>query len=406
MTIAAQRRAAAALAASRPGYNQNRRWAAVRKTDAGKLTIVPGGAVDCSSSSGIIAVLGGYPVNLSNPFWTGNLAARFKAAGFDVIRVSGIRTLAALVAKLRGGDHLLGPGHVVYCDTPRRWWSAENDERGKSTGGKDGLQRGERVGWREPYMRSRGWAYILRPRSLSTWRARALVAIGKGRTTDLAYARKILAVRSTGMAWARWDAFLDDFTALNRGMVLDYTARALSLADAEHAFVVLGSALKADGSLPVKYRRRLDLAAAAAQLNPTSRVVLSGGKARGGITEAAAGQAYLLGLGVDPSRIVLEEDSSSTVGNASHTVPLLVSLGIGSYTLVSAASHLRRAAVLFAAADTREAAGLSRLTPLAYNDYAPARVKTEGPVDANTRATIASEAAAVLNLTTFYVANT
>lgn len=53
-----------------------------------------------------------------------------------------VKSQSTLISMLHDGDFLLGPGHVVFCYTPTKWWSAENDERGKSTGGKAGDQTG------------------------------------------------------------------------------------------------------------------------------------------------------------------------------------------------------------------------------------------------------------------------
>jgi uncharacterized SAM-binding protein YcdF (DUF218 family) len=129
-----------------------------------------------------------------------------------------------------------------------------------------------------------------------------------------------------------------------------------------------------------------------------------GARADRDLDVARAGRDWLVGAGVDPARILIEDRSASTIGNAKNSVPLLRKAGITSYTLVSDASHLRRASVLFGAAKlaletaVNRAMDLTPTTPLAFDDYAPAPVKPARPVDAATRATVAAEVKALVGL--------
>ena len=140
------------------GYDQGQRWTFFdRRTKA----VFNGKECDCSSLSGAIAVLGGYRVNLSDPFYTGTFAERMVSAGFKRISVSGMGA-TTLYKTVMPGDFLLGPGHVLFVHTTTQWLSAEADESGKSSGGRGGDQSGREVRFRPPYMRSKGWTYILR----------------------------------------------------------------------------------------------------------------------------------------------------------------------------------------------------------------------------------------------------
>ena len=147
------------LEASGPGYDQGERWDWLDKANR---SIIPNREVDCSSGCGGIAWLAGYPVDIADPFYTGNFRQKMVAAGFEAIPVKGA-SLGQILGKLREGDFLLGPGHVIYARTPDRWWSAEGDERGRSRGGKAGDQTGREVRFRAPYARSKGWEWIIRP---------------------------------------------------------------------------------------------------------------------------------------------------------------------------------------------------------------------------------------------------
>jgi len=149
-TIAAMQAAADKLISFNLGYDQDNRW-----------DIKPGGECDCSSSSGWIAKQGGFPVDLSGTFYTGNFAAKLKAAGFSVLPFK--------MSKVKAGDFLLTPGHhVVFVRDAERWFSAEFDEHGKASGGKAGNQNGREVRYRAPYVRPGGWTYIVRPPAEAT----------------------------------------------------------------------------------------------------------------------------------------------------------------------------------------------------------------------------------------------
>lgn len=152
MTIAKMNSIVDILAKSNIGYNQWTRWSFFQN---GK--IIPNTAADCSSICGVIAKRGGYNVDLSGTFYTGNFATKMKAAGFTVIRYTGL-------SQVRQGDFILAPGyHVEYAYTAKRWYSARIDERGQIGGGKPGNQTGKETGFVNAYTYSKGWTYIVRP---------------------------------------------------------------------------------------------------------------------------------------------------------------------------------------------------------------------------------------------------
>ena len=148
------------LDASNVGYDQYERFSFNPARDG--LTVIPNRECDCSSSCAAIAKAGCFNVDMRNPIYTGNFKNKLIEAGFAAINVRGW-SQSKLYAAVSEGDFLLGPGHVVYIRERNRWWSAENDERGRSTGGKAGDQTGMEARYRNPYMRSRGWEWILRP---------------------------------------------------------------------------------------------------------------------------------------------------------------------------------------------------------------------------------------------------
>lgn len=404
MTIAAATKVARRLASGPYGYSQGARTSAyARNGKLGVAGLAAKGDTDCSFSTGLVYVLGGLVDEdvLRGTFYTGNMASKLKASGmFTVTSVRGW-SLAKLRKTLREGDSLVGPGHVVYCVEPGKVLSFESDERGKSTGGKLGDQTGREGRIRSLYSRSRGWAYLIRPISGAALQRQILAAHKAGKSADEALRRYRLRAPWDG---PRWTTFMALWEGWEQGMPLAYDPVTLAVPDAAHAFLVLGSALSKSAEITEKFRRRLALAKLALDANPGSVVLISGGAPKATITEAAAGRRWLIDAGIDPARILTEEKSASTIGNARYSVPILRAKGITSYTLVSDASHLRRASILFAAARLQIETGINRVigvtptTPLAFDDYAPAKVKPEGAIDATSRATITDEVQSLLGL--------
>ena len=148
------------LNASNVGYDQYERFSFNPARDG--LSVIPNRECDCSSSCAAIAKAGGFNVDMRDPIYTGNFKNKLVEAGFAAIDVRGW-SQSKLYAAVSEGDFLLGPGHVVYIRERNRWWSAENDERGQKNGGRAGDQTGMEARYRNPYMRSRGWEWILRP---------------------------------------------------------------------------------------------------------------------------------------------------------------------------------------------------------------------------------------------------
>ncbi len=131
----------------------------------------------------------------------------------------------------------------------------------------------------------------------------------------------------------------------------------------KHAFVVLGYALE-DGEMTEELKGRCDAAAAAALAFPDSLLVCSGG-ATGennpeSHTEAGLMKAYLVSRwGIDPDRILIDEEAADTLENAVNTFAILRAQGIETITLVTSDYHQKRAQAVYTAvgAVTRQETG-------------------------------------------------
>ncbi|WP_168701441.1 YdcF family protein [Gordonia paraffinivorans] len=130
------------------------------------------------------------------------------------------------------------------------------------------------------------------------------------------------------------------------------------------AIVILGHGLNADGRMPPELVNRVSAGRAQAEFTPTAPVVVTGGVPKNGVTEAAAMRTWLVDNGIDASRIITEDKSTSTVANAQNTSEILRARGIRDIVLVTSPSHLRRGAADFGATGLRVVGAVTTATEL------------------------------------------
>ena len=151
-----------------------------------------------------------------------------------------------------------------------------------------------------------------------------------------------------GKRWLRVAAFaLSVFGILALSAVeLPIVSAAQAEADTSASYVVvLGAAVYGkDPSIALK--NRLNRAIAYLHANPSAKVVVSGGQGEGeDISEAACMQTYLKAKGIDASRILSEEHSTSTMENLAFSKAVIEQDGGDpqKIAIVSSAYHLYRA---------------------------------------------------------------
>lgn len=132
----------------------------------------------------------------------------------------------------------------------------------------------------------------------------------------------------------------------------------------EAAVIVLGAGLH--GEEPSRILcYRLDTALQYHKANPDALIVVSGGRgAQESITEALAMERYLIARGVNPEKIVREEQSTSTYENFLYSKELLDSLLPAGYK----AAYITNSFHVFRAGRVAKAAGLSAGRMHAEND--------------------------------------
>ncbi|MEH7484284.1 ElyC/SanA/YdcF family protein [Neobacillus drentensis] len=120
-----------------------------------------------------------------------------------------------------------------------------------------------------------------------------------------------------------------------------------NLPSKDHAIVILGYALGEDATMKPPLIERLKAGLAIANKYPNSKIIVSGGVPKQGITEADAMSKWLISQGVAKERIILENNSTDTVENGLFSTAILEKEKLKDVTLVTSASHMRRALSVF-----------------------------------------------------------
>jgi len=125
-----------------------------------------------------------------------------------------------------------------------------------------------------------------------------------------------------------------------------------------HAIVVLGAPVNADGTPSPSILQRTRRAAEVALAHPDAVLVVTGGAVVNRFTEAQSMAEQLVLLGINPARIYREPYARTTLDNAAFTMTLLESvwpkraLNEAQLTIITEPFHAPRALRLFAAASS------------------------------------------------------
>ncbi|MBS4100122.1 ElyC/SanA/YdcF family protein [Tsukamurella paurometabola] len=135
------------------------------------------------------------------------------------------------------------------------------------------------------------------------------------------------------------------FTAIDRAVGATLTDSPPRIAPPATGIVVLGYALKKDGSMDAPLIQRLEKTLEVARALPAAPIVVTGGVEQAGNTEGALMKTWLVERGVDAARITDENFARTTVENALYSSYVLATQRIEHAIVVSSASHVRRGTV-------------------------------------------------------------
>lgn len=118
--------------------------------------------------------------------------------------------------------------------------------------------------------------------------------------------------------------------------------------DDTHAFVVLGFALDSNGKMEDELIGRLEVALSSAEKYPNSYVLVTGGVEKNGWTEGDRMHDWLVSHGLSEDRIIVENESSNTVENASNSFDILYNdYDIDTFSMITSQYHLKRGSIFY-----------------------------------------------------------
>jgi len=115
-----------------------------------------------------------------------------------------------------------------------------------------------------------------------------------------------------------------------------------------HCAIVLGAKVMADGTPSPALARRVAHAATLVHSGRVAHLLMSGGAVNHPTPEAQVMRDLAMAAGIDADRIVVEDQSRNTIGNARHSAPIIVAQGWTRLLLVTDSFHLPRARLIFA----------------------------------------------------------
>src|SRR5699024_4377841 len=114
------------------------------------------------------------------------------------------------------------------------------------------------------------------------------------------------------------------------------------LPEDNHAFIILGYALSDEGEMEDTLLERLKVAEEAAEAYPESKIIVTGGVPKNGVTEADVMYDWLIEQGIDETRIIKENMATDTIENALFSMDIVNRENLKDLTLITSATHMRR----------------------------------------------------------------
>lgn len=167
----------------------------------------------------------------------------------------------------------------------------------------------------------------------------------------------------------RTKEYMKRFERTENNMKAKFNVKARALNKENHAIVILGYALAENGVMRAPLIERLNQGLKLANKNLNSKIIVTGGVPKGGVTEAYLMKKWLVSKGIKEERIFIEDKAKDTVGNALYSVKIMKNLGIENLTVISSASHMRRALTVFKEMSVTEDLDLKSIDNLVYLDY-------------------------------------
>lgn len=108
--------------------------------------------------------------------------------------------------------------------------------------------------------------------------------------------------------------------------------------------IILGNRLNDDGSITKLMKHRLELALELEKNFDLDKIIVSGGIAnkKANVSEASVMASYLIEKGVSAEKIIIEDQSMSTVANAKYSLEIVRSLKAEAIIVCTSIEHMTR----------------------------------------------------------------
>ena len=145
-----------------------------------------------------------------------------------------------------------------------------------------------------------------------------------------------------------WNDVINYWDYIENDMTLNTTVPN-DLPTENHVFIVLGYALKEDGTMEDELVGRLQVALDTIQKYPHNYILVTGGVEQNGWSEGKRMYDWLVEHGVSQNQIIVEEQAKDTAGNASNSFEMLYTdyTNIKSCSLISSSYHIKRGSLLY-----------------------------------------------------------
>ena len=160
---------------------------------------------------------------------------------------------------------------------------------------------------------------------------------------------------------ARWGSIMRLWKTVNEAPEINEDTLPDGLPETDElCMIVLGFQLNPDGSMKDELIERLTVAKASAEKYPNSLIVCTGGGTAAGnrdATEAGEMAKWLIENGVDPQRVIVEDQSLTTAQNAIYTYRILTEQypQVKQLAIISSDYHIATGTLLFGAEATLQA---------------------------------------------------
>ncbi len=159
----------------------------------------------------------------------------------------------------------------------------------------------------------------------------------------------------------KWASVLELWRTVSGEMAINYDVLPGRLPDTDELCIVtLGFQLDPDGSIREELKQRLQVALRSAEKYPNAFVLVTGGGTatqNPSATEAGRMAEWLIAQGIDPSRVIVEDQSITTAQNAIFSYGILRERypQVSQLAIVSSDYHIATGTLLFGAEATLQA---------------------------------------------------